>query len=95
MCQLKALATTKELGITGFKATLRLCQVAGADLSSSGDRLGEATAYQAYHPHTMLASICMRVTVVSTCVKIDVFLQANYILVSFEASHCVLLISCK
>ena len=25
MCQLKARATTKELGITGFKATLRLC----------------------------------------------------------------------
>ena len=28
MCQLKALAVTKELGITGFEATLRLCQVA-------------------------------------------------------------------
>ena len=44
MCQLKALAITKELGIMGFKATLRLCQVAGADLSSSGDRHGVATA---------------------------------------------------
>ena len=27
-CQLKAVAITKELGITGFKATLCLCQVA-------------------------------------------------------------------
>ena len=56
MCQLKALATTKELGIMGFKATLHLCQVASADLSSSGDRHGMTTAYQAYHPHTALAS---------------------------------------
>ena len=31
MCQLKALAITKELGITGFKATLRLCQVAAGE----------------------------------------------------------------
>ena len=44
MCQLKALAVTKELGITGFKVTLRLCQVVGADLSSSGDWHGVATA---------------------------------------------------
>ena len=28
LVQLKALAVTKEPGITGFKATLRLCQVA-------------------------------------------------------------------
>ena len=77
MCQLKALATTKELGIMGFKATLRLCQVAGADLSSSGDQRGMALAYQAYHPHTTMASTCMRLTVVTMYVKIDVFLQAN------------------
>ena len=38
MCQLKALAITKELGIMSFKTTLLLCQVAGADLSSSGDQ---------------------------------------------------------
>ena len=56
MCQLKALAITKELGITCFKAILRLCQVACADLASSRDRCGMATAYQAYHPHTALAS---------------------------------------
>ena len=47
MYQLKALAITKELGITGFKATLRLCQVAGADLSSNGYRRGVATANHA------------------------------------------------
>ena len=77
MCQLKALATTKELGITGFKATLRLCQVAGADMSNSGDWHGVAMAYQAYHPQTALASTCMKLTVVSMYVKIDAFLQAN------------------
>ena len=32
MCQLKALAVTKEPGITGFKATLRLCEVAAGKL---------------------------------------------------------------
>ena len=32
MCQLKALAVTKEPGITGFKAALRLCQVASSKL---------------------------------------------------------------
>ena len=31
MCQLKTLAVTKELGIKGFKATLRLCQEAGSE----------------------------------------------------------------
>ena len=61
----------------GFKATLRLCQVAGANLSSSGDRRGVATAYQAYDPHTALASTCVRLTVVTTYMKIDAFLQAN------------------
>ena len=48
MCQLKALAITKELGITGFKATLRLCQEAPGEQvpkASSGDRRGMAMAY--------------------------------------------------
>ena len=47
MCQLKALTVTKELGITGFKATLRLCQVAASKrvpTASSGDRRGVAMA---------------------------------------------------
>ena len=50
MCQLKALAVTKKLGITGFKATLRLCQeVAGEQVltASSGDRCGMAMANHA------------------------------------------------
>ena len=47
ICQLKALAITKEIGLMGFKATLHLCQVAGADLSSSRDRCGVATANHA------------------------------------------------
>ena len=61
----------------GYKATLRLCQVAGANLSSNGDRRGVATAFQAYHPHTALAYTCVRLTVVSTYMKIDVFFEAN------------------
>ena len=32
MCQLKALAVTMEPGITGFKATLHLCQVVAGKL---------------------------------------------------------------
>ena len=31
MCQLKALAVSNELGITGFKVILRLCQVAAGE----------------------------------------------------------------
>ena len=33
MCQLKTLAVTKKLGITGFKIILRLCQVAAGAAS--------------------------------------------------------------
>ena len=43
MCQMKALAVFKELGITGFKATLHLCQEAPGErvpTASSGDRHG-------------------------------------------------------
>ena len=41
MCQLKALAVNKELGITGYKATLHLCQEAPGErvpTASSGDQ---------------------------------------------------------
>ena len=69
MCQLKALAITKEQCITGFKAILRLCQVA-ADLASSGEWHGTATANDVQHPHTALASTCMRLTVATTYVQI-------------------------
>ena len=43
MCQMKALAVSKELGITGFKATLHLCQEAPGKrvpTASSRDRRG-------------------------------------------------------
>ena len=76
MCKLKALAITKEQCITGFKAILRLCQVA-ADLASSGEWHGVTTANDAQYPHTALASTCVRLTVATTCVQIDAFLQAN------------------
>ena len=53
MCQLKTPALTKQLGITGFKATLCLCQVEGADLSSSREWRGVATAnmHSTHTPH--------------------------------------------
>ena len=76
MCQVKALAITKEQCITGFKAILRLCQVA-ADLASSGEWHGTATANDVQHPHTALASTCMRLTVATTYVQINAFFQAN------------------
>ena len=50
MCQMKALAISKELGITGFKATLHLCQEAPGErvpTASSGDQRGVATANHA------------------------------------------------
>ena len=50
MCQLKALVVTKQLGITGFKATLCLCQEAAGKrvpTASSGDWHGVATANHA------------------------------------------------
>ena len=50
MCQMKALAISKELGITGFKATLHLChEVPGERVptASSGDRRGVAMANHA------------------------------------------------
>ena len=80
MCQLKALAITKEQCITGFKAILRLsssCWQAGADLASSGEWRSVATANDAQHPHTVLASTCVRLAVATTYGQIDAFLQAN------------------
>ena len=50
MCQLKALAVTKELCIMGFKATLHLCQVAAGghvSMASSGDLRSVAMANHA------------------------------------------------
>ena len=50
MCQLKVLAVNKELGITGFKATLHLCQEEpGKQMptATSRDQRGVATAKHA------------------------------------------------
>ena len=46
ICQLKALAITKELGITGFKATLSLCQVAASERVPTWLIAGIGTAWQ-------------------------------------------------
>ena len=46
MCQMKALAVSKELGIRGFKATLHLCQEVPGErvpTANSGDRRGVST----------------------------------------------------
>ena len=53
------------------------CRQTGADLASSGEWHGVATANDAQHPHTALASTCVRLTVVAMCVQIDAFLQEN------------------
>ena len=50
ICQMKALAVSKELGIMGFKATLHLCLEAPGErvpTASSGDRCVMATANHA------------------------------------------------
>ena len=50
MCQMKALAVSKELGIKGFKATLHLCQEAPGKqvlTAISGDQRSVATANHA------------------------------------------------
>ena len=54
------------------------CRQAGADLASSGDRHGMATANDAQHLQAALASTSVRVTVATTYVQIDAFLQANF-----------------
>ena len=49
-CEMKALAVSKELGITGFKAILRFCQEAVGErvpTASSGDLRGVAMANHA------------------------------------------------
>ena len=82
MCQLKALAITKEQCTTDFKATYTAsvsssCRQAGADSASSREWCGLATANDAQHPHTALASTCVTLTIATTYVQRDAFLQAN------------------
>ena len=77
---MKALAVSKELGITGFTATLHIFQEAPGErvpMASCGDRHGVAMANDAQHPHTALASTCVRFTVATAYERINMFLQAN------------------
>ena len=53
------------------------CRQAGADLASSGEWQSMATANVAQHPHSALASTCMRLAVDTKYMQIDAFLQAN------------------
>ena len=55
------------------------CQQAGADLASSVEWRGMATANYAQYMHTALASTCLRLTVVTTYVQIDAFLTSKFI----------------
>ena len=80
MCQLKALAITKLMHHwfqSSAASVSSSCRQVGADLASSGEWHGVATANDAQHLHTVLASTCMRLTVATTYVQIDTFLQAN------------------
>ena len=69
MCQMKALAVSKELGITGLKATLHLCQEVPGErvpTASSGDCHGEPCL-----AHTHRASLYSRETHCSYNVRGD------------------------
>ena len=78
MCQLKVLAITKDHGFQSYTASVSSsCRQAGADLASSVEWRSMATANDAQHPHTALASTCMRLTVATTYVQTDVFLHTN------------------
>ena len=74
---------TMHHGFQSYTASVSSsCWEAGADLASSWEWCGVATANDAQHPHTALASTCVRLTVTTTYVQIDAFLQANlYLLV--------------
>ena len=61
----------------GFKAILRLCQVAAGKRVPTWLVAGNGAAWQRPTMHTTLASTCMRLTVATTYVQIDAFLQAN------------------
>ena len=75
MCQLRALAIIKEQCITGFKATLRLCQVAAGKRVPTWLVAGNGTAWQWPTP-AHRASFYLR-EIATTYVQIDAFLQAN------------------
>ena len=69
---------TMHHGFQSFTASVSSsCRQAGADLASSGEWRGVLMANDAQHPHTALASTCVRLTVATTYVQIDAFFQAN------------------
>ena len=76
MCQLKALAVSKELGIMASKATLSLCQEAGSERVPAWLVAGIGTPLQ-WPMHIALVSTCVRLTVVTKYVQIGEFLQEN------------------
>ena len=82
----------------GFKATLHLCQVAAGERLPAWLEAGIGAAWQWLTMHgccTAQDSTCVRLTVITTYGKLTHFFKQIYILVSFEAIHCVKLISCK
>ena len=95
MCQLKALAITKEQYIMGFKAKLHLCQVAAGKRVPTWLVAGNGAAWQRPTMHSTRTGFYLHETHCSYNVLADdAFLQAN-LYFSFEAIHCVKLISCK
>ena len=65
----------------GFKAILHLCQVAAGKRVPTWLVAGNGAVWQwptmQQHLHTALASTCMRLTVATMYVQMDVFLQAK------------------
>ena len=99
MCQLKSLAITNEQCIAGFKATVLLCQVAAGKRVSTwlvagnvrrgnGQRCTAPAHCADFYLHERHCSYNVRADRRISCKQI-------YILVNFEAIHCVKLISCK
>ena len=69
---------TMHHGFQSYTASVSSsCRLAGANLASSGEWRGVAMANDAEHLHTALASTCVRLTVATTYVQINEFLQAN------------------
>ena len=95
MCQLKALGTMHHRFQSYTASVSSSCRQADADLASSGEWCSVAMANDAQHPHTTLASTCVKLTVATMYVQMTLFFKQIYILASFEAIHCVKLISCK
>ena len=69
---------TMHHGFQSYTASVSSsCGQAVADLASNEEWRGMATVNDAQHPHTMLASTCVRLTVATRYMQIDAFLQAD------------------